>query len=244
MHKRIIKGVPRYVFDNEKEFRKIFPDAELIQDWRDGEPNDWVLTDDGKVTQILRKKKMKNTTLKAIDDYYITLLGPCFRSGKMEGAPKKDYNSFKKRTNIEEKPLSWREIRFVKMIAHGEVPVQAYLECFETNNKDTASVKSSMLLKQTRIKEEVEKEIEELLTDIGVDKKWTLEKARDIVDNPDTSDAVKLRALENFMKIQSMYPKEKKSEQLLLGQAFTGFSKEEILQLSGVKQIESGEQED
>ena len=41
-----------------------------------------------------------------------------------------------------------------------------------------------------------------------------------------------------------IHPKEKKSEQLLLGQAFTGFSKEEILQLSGVKQIESGEQED
>ena len=153
MHRRVIKGVPRYVFDNEAEFRESFPDAELVQDWREGQPNDWVLTDDGKVTQILRRKTMKNTTIKAMDDYFITLLGPCFGSGKLEGKPKKDYNSFKKRTNIEEKPLSWREIRFVKMIAHGEVPVQAYLECFETNNKNTASVKSSVLLKQTRIKE-------------------------------------------------------------------------------------------
>tara|TARA_Y100001938_G_scaffold150677_1_gene242769 strand:- start:2300 stop:3031 length:732 start_codon:yes stop_codon:yes gene_type:complete len=243
MHKRIIKGIPRYVFDNEEEFRESFPDAKLIENWRDGQINDWVLTDDGKVTQVLKKKTMKNTSIKSMDDYFVTLLGPCFASGKMQGQPKKDFNSFKKR-DIEEKPLTWREIRFVKMVAHGEAPIQAYLECFETNNKNTASVKSSLLLKQTRILEEVEKEIEELLNDIGVDKKWTLEKARDIVDNPDTSDAVKLRALENFMKIQSMYPKEKKSEQLLLGQAFTGFSKEEILQLSGVKQIESGEQED
>tara|TARA_Y100001972_G_scaffold124217_1_gene172950 strand:+ start:360 stop:1091 length:732 start_codon:yes stop_codon:yes gene_type:complete len=243
MHKRIIKGIPRYVFDNEEEFRESFPDAKLIENWRDGQINDWVLTDDGKVTQVLKKKTMKNTSIKSMDDYFVTLLGPCFASGKMQGLPKKDFNSFKKR-DIEEKPLTWREIRFVKMVAHGEAPIQAYLECFETNNKNTASVKSSLLLKQTRILEEVEKEIEELLNDIGVDKKWTLEKARDIVDNPDTSDAVKLRALENFMKIQSMYPKEKKSEQLLLGQAFTGFSKEEILQLSGVKQIESGEQED
>jgi hypothetical protein len=244
MYRRIIKGVPRFVFNDEKEFRESYPDDKLVKDWRKGKPNDWVLTDDGKVTQILRRKTMKNTTIKAMDDYFITLLGPCFSSGKLEGTPKKDYNSFKKRTNVEEKPLSWREIRFVKMIAHGEAPVQAYIECFETNNKSTASVKSSILLKQTRIKEEVEKEIEELLSDIGVDKRWTLEKARDIVDNPDTSDAVKLRALENFMKIQSMYPKEKKSEQLLLGQAFTGFSKDEIMQLSGVKKIESGEQED
>ena len=46
------------------------------------------------------------------------------------------------------------------------------------------------------------------------------------------------------MKIQSMYPKEKKSEQLLLGQAFTGFSKDEILQMSKVNLIESESKED
>ena len=94
MYKRIIKGVPRYVFKNEKEFRSTFPDTELIQDWREGEENDWVLTDDKQVTQILRKKQMKNTTIKAFDDYFVTLLGPCFGSGKMKGEPKKDFNSF------------------------------------------------------------------------------------------------------------------------------------------------------
>ena len=48
------------------------------------------------------------------------------------------------------------------------------------------------------------------------------------------------------MKIQSLYPKERRSEQLLLGQAFTGFSKEEIMELSGakVKVIEHGKEED
>jgi hypothetical protein len=162
----------------------------------------------------------------------------------MGGEPKKDYHSFMKRTNVEEKPLTWREIRFVNMIAHGEQPMQAYLDCFETNNEKTAKIKSSVLLKQTRIKQEVEKEIEELLSDIGIDKRWTLEQAKNIVENDETSDAVKLRALENFMKIQSMYPKEKKSESLLLGQAFTGFSKEEILEMSTMKLIKDGKEED
>ena len=244
MHKRIVKGVPRYVFKDEKEFRSTFPNEVLVEDWRKGEENDWVLTDDNKVTQILKRKKMKNTHIRAYDDYFITLLGPSFGSGKMEGEPKKDYHSFMKRTNVEEKPLTWREIRFVKMIAHGEKPMQAYLDCFETNNEKTAKIKSSVLLKQTRIKQEVEKEIEELLSDIGIDKRWTLEKAKNIVENDETSDAVKLRALENFMKIQSMYPKEKKSESLLLGQAFTGFSKEEILEMSTMKLIKDGKEED
>jgi len=40
-----------------------------------------------------------------------------------------------------------------------------------------------------------------------------------------------------------MYP-EKKSESLLLGQAFTGFSKEEILEMSNMKLINDGKQED
>ena len=90
---------------------------------------------------------MKNTTLKAIDDYYITLLGPCFRSGTIKGAPKKDYNSFGKRKNIEDKPLTWREIRFVKMIAHGENPLQAYLESFETNNEKHSICKIISIVK-------------------------------------------------------------------------------------------------
>ena len=245
MYKRIIKGVPRYIFKNEKEFRSTFPDAELIQDWREGEENDWVVTDDNKITQILKRKTMKNTHIRAYDSYFVTLLGPCFASGKMQGPPKKDFHTFRKK-DVEEKKLSWREIRFVKMVAHGENPTQAYLECFETNNKETAKVKTSILLRQTRIKKEVEKEVEELLTDIGVDKRWTLERAKEIIENEETSDAVKIRALENFMKIQSLYPKERRSEQLLLGQAFTGFSKEEIMELSGAKveEIERGKEED
>ena len=36
MYKSIIKGIPRYVFKNEEEFKKSFPDAELIKDWREG----------------------------------------------------------------------------------------------------------------------------------------------------------------------------------------------------------------
>jgi len=104
MYKRIIKGVPRYIFKNEKEFRSTFPDAELIQDWREGEENDWVVTDDNKITQILKRKTMKNTHIRAYDSYFVTLLGPCFASGKMQGPPKKDFHTFRKK-DVEEKKL-------------------------------------------------------------------------------------------------------------------------------------------
>ena len=57
MHKRIVKGVPRYVFKDEKEFRSTFPNEVLVEDWRKGEENDWVLTDDKKVTQYLNVRK-------------------------------------------------------------------------------------------------------------------------------------------------------------------------------------------
>ena len=60
MHKRVIKGVPRYVFKDENEFREMFPDEKLVKDWREAEESDWVLTDDNQVTQILKKKQMKN----------------------------------------------------------------------------------------------------------------------------------------------------------------------------------------
>ena len=57
MYKRVIKGIPRYVFKNEEEFKKSFPDTEVIKDWREGEENDWVLTDDGKVTRYYEERK-------------------------------------------------------------------------------------------------------------------------------------------------------------------------------------------
>ena len=74
----------------------------------------------------------------------------------------------------------------------------------------------------------MDKEIEELMADVGITKRYLLESTKDVVDKTDVKDNDKLRALETLMKISGMLNTEKKSESIALIQEFTGFSKEKL----------------
>ena len=79
-----------------------------------------------------------------------------------------------------------------------------------------------------RDRDQVDKEIEELMADVGITKRYLLESTKDVVDKTDVKDNDKLRALETLMKISGMLNTEKKSESIALIQEFTGFSKEKL----------------
>ena len=74
----------------------------------------------------------------------------------------------------------------------------------------------------------VNKEIEEILDDLGISKTYLLEQAKDIVDKKDAKDSDKLRALETLMKIAGLLSTEKKTESLALIQEFKGFSRDKL----------------
>ena len=78
------------------------------------------------------------------------------------------------------------------------------------------------------MREQVDKEIEELMSEVGITKRYLLESTKDVVDKVDAKDNDKLRALETLMKISGMLNTEKKSESIALIQEFTGFSKEKL----------------
>ena len=60
MRSREIKGVVHFVYEGE-EFAELHPDETITDDWREDQEGDWVLTDDGTVVQILRRKSMYRT---------------------------------------------------------------------------------------------------------------------------------------------------------------------------------------
>ena len=57
-----IKENRHYLYDNLGEFQAFVQDMAIVENWRDGEEGDWVLTDDGYVCQILRKSKIGKDT--------------------------------------------------------------------------------------------------------------------------------------------------------------------------------------
>lgn len=228
MYKKTIKGVDYHIYENEDEFRKHHRKEELQDDWRTAEEGQWVISDDGQVLTILRKALMYNDK-KGKKTYYVrTLLGTSFATEdhKLTGKPPKDIYTFKKYN--ESKFITQRERLFAKMIALGREPVEAYLNVYKTNNRDYAHKRTKVLLKQKKIRTLVNKEVEELMNDLGITKTYLLEQAKEVVDKNDVRDADKLRALETLMKISGLLSTEKKTDSVALIQEFTGFSRDKL----------------
>ena len=74
----------------------------------------------------------------------------------------------------------------------------------------------------------VNKEVEELMDELGISKTYLLEAVKGIIDKAGARDSDKLRALENLMKISGMLSTEKKTDSIALIQEFKGFSKDKL----------------
>ena len=230
MHSKVVSGVEYRLYNDEAEFRKSHPKAEIVADWRSAIVGQWIKSDDGKVMKIIKRWNMKDTSssTKSNNDFIKTLLGVAStgKYTKLAGKPATNVHCFinyKKGGKI-----TPREKNFAKMVAMGSDPTQAYLNCYETNNYDYAHRSALALLRRKRVTTMVEKEVELLLDDLGISKTYLLEEMKGIVDSGKSRDGDKLRALETLMKISGLLNTDKKSESVALIQEFTGFSKEKL----------------
>ena len=126
--------------------------------------------------------------------YVRTILGTAYTNekSKLEGEPKKDIYRFKKYSKS--KYITSREKLFAKMVALGRDPVDAYLTVYRTVNRQYAKDRSKLLLRQKRIRTLVDKEVEQLMDNLGITKTYLLENAKAVVDKAGARDGDKLRA--------------------------------------------------
>ena len=229
---RKIKGVTHYAYESELEFRTAHPKEKLIKDWREAKQGEWCLADDGKIVQILLKNTMKGNKIK--EKYIRTVIGMITvrKSTSLVGDITDSLYRFVKRHSYDSRihgGMTKQKKIFSKYIAMGLDPESAYIKAYpKTTNSEDARRKSKLLLKSKSVRNQVDKEIEELMADVGITKRYLLESTKDVVDKTDVKDNDKLRALETLMKISGMLNTEKKSESIALIQEFTGFSKEKL----------------
>ena len=229
---RKIKGVTHYAYESELEFRTAHPKEKLIKDWREAKQGEWCLADDGKIVQILLKNTMKGNKIK--EKYIRTVIGMITvrKSTTLVGDITDSLYRFVKRHSYDSRlhgGMTKQKKVFSKYIAMGLDPESAYIKAYpKTTNSEDARRKSKLLLKSKTVRDQVDKEIEELMADVGITKRYLLESTKDVVDKTDVKDNDKLRALETLMKISGMLNTEKKSESIALIQEFTGFSKEKL----------------
>ena len=241
---KLVKGNQEPVFKNMDEFRELFPDDYVYDNWRDTPTEGWTLTDDGQVCRILKRLSMKSG-----GELVTTVLGTRHSERKhlMAGAPPKNIYSLSGNENsavhrANKLNLTNRERLFSKYVANGMNPTDAYLKVYPTKKESYANNQATVLLKTERVSKLVSEEIKKSMLKAGIDEEYLLETAKMIVDKESSRDSDKLRALEMLMKIAGMFPKEKKTESLAV---FEGFTKEKLAQFGGasVKLISHGEKD-
>lgn len=228
MHIKTISGVAYHLYENEEEFRKHHLKEEIRENWREAEEGEWALSDDGQVFTVLKRSIMHSNQYNQKTVYVRTLLGTSFATdnSKLEGQPPKDIYTFTRHKNS--KYITAREKLFAKMVAMGRDSTDAYLTVYKTNNRRYALTRSKVLLRQKRIRTLINKEVEQLMDDLGITKTYLLENAKSVVDKNDARDGDKLRALETLMKISGLLSTDKKTDSVALIQEFTGFSKDKL----------------
>lgn len=230
---RTIKGVKHFAYESELEFRTAHPNTPLITDWKKAEEGDWCLADDGKIVQILKKGCFVDSK-KRDNDYIRTIIGMFNHRGRgsFAGTVKDEIYRFTKKSDYKIKTggyLTDAKRNFAKYIAHGMEPVEAYQKAFPTTNSlEYAEKRSTLLLKNKTVRQAVDKEIENLMSEVGITKRYLLESTKDVVDKADAKDNDKLRALETLMKISGLLSTEKKVDSVALIQEFSGFSRDKL----------------
>ena len=238
-----IKGISHKLYDNLEEFKVFCPNEEVIGIWREGELNDWILTDDGYVCQILGKSKLNHPGYKTPRTMIRTVCGSFIveqKTHQMLGeygiaeniyAFSGNYDAtYDRQTN---RKLNNREFLFARYVAAGDDVLNAYKKAYpKANDIDYIKKKTNILLNKEEIRTMVKEEIKKILADEGISPEWIVGKYKDIADLSDR-DTDRLRSLEALAKMAGLFDTEKKQEQLTV---FTGFTPEQMEAISGGKE--------
>ena len=228
-----IKGVKHFLFDNKEEFAVTNKNIPIRHNWRHGEENEWVFTDDGHVCQILKKSTITNNgqSLNCIR----TVCGTFVSSNKKremlgeDGIAENIYtfsgtNTSQKEFNSRDR--NSRELLFAKYVASGLGAVESYKKAYpDARSSNYIKKRTDKLLKTETVKKMIDKQIEEILNEEGVTPNWLIERYKTIADLAE-SDTAKLRSLDSLSKIAGLFDLgEKKSEQVTI---WAGFSPEQL----------------
>ena len=235
-----VNGIKHIVYDVEKE---VPSGINIVSDWRIAKLDDWVLTDDKCVIQILRKGTM--VTKGGEKSYVGTCTGTFIVS-------KNTYMDTDRRTNIysfggsstpeqavnNRRTMTANEELFVLYVSQGLTPEDAYVKAFPTNNKRYAKMKATNLIKTERIKTAVKEELKPILEDLDIDEKFILENIK-IVAQTSEKDDTKLKALFKLSDIMDLEDKNATKVQQVTGIAFQGLTNDMIDDAERPKEIDS-----
>ena len=233
---------PHCVYDDADELPS---DIHPVSDWRESEEGDWVKADDGCYIQVLKKGNLvRQKGKERIVHYYRTCTGTYPVSAPMDTSRRENIytiSGLNSKTDTREK-LNKYEMLFVEYVAAGLKPVEAYVKAFPTNDPHYANFRSAELIKCTRIRKAMKKELAPVLEKLGITDETVLEGIKAVADESEKDDT-KLKALFKLSDILDLEDKSAAKLTQLTGIQFQGFSDQQLEEVERPKEIENGQAE-
>ena len=239
MKYHVVKGIKHTVYEAENE---VPPHVNIVRNWRMGTLDDWVLTDDKCVIQILRR----GTMLRKVGErsYVGTCTGTflCLEGTWMDANRRTNIYSFGGDSTPEQVVMNRRKMTaneelFVLYMSQGLEPQDAYVKAFPTNNKQYARMKAVNLIKTERIKTAVKEELKPVLEELEISPKMVLEDIKLVAKTSDKDD-IKLRALFKLADILDLEDKNAAKVQQITGVQFQGLTDDMIEVANRPKKLE------
>ena len=148
------------------------------------------------------------------------------------------------KTVKERKGITNREKIFATNVAVGMGPVKAYMDAFNNDSELKSRQRATLLLKQERIMQEVEKSVLDIAKEMGLDHEYVLNKLKCLADSS-SDDGIVLQSTKELAKIIGTAGTTIKSREMGIIGMFQGFSPEQLEKAERPKLKEvKGEEDD
>ena len=224
MRSYAIRGVDHIIYDHPTE---VPPHLVVVDDWRDADIGEWVLTDDDCVIQILTRASMLNQS-----KYRMRYVGTCTGTfiisdkGSMDTKRRKNIYSFGGSKDHDQvirkrKNATAQEVAFAKYLVRGLTPEEAYLKSFGNSKSNRyAKARAAVLVKQERIINIVKEELEDVFDSLGINLEYLIHGVKNVADTSDRA-SDRLSAFRMLWDAADVVPKQKVTQ--ISGAVFQGF---------------------
>lgn len=239
---RVIKGVAHYVYEDLDEFKKTHPNTVVHPDWRKANEGDWVYSDDDRIVQLLKvsnevKHHSDRKNYKFAKGWVRTVVGSFLnrKNVKMDTDFDNHPNRYTFSTNIKNpsnrvykrKETTNKEKEFATNVVVGMGAVDAYKKAYSEMDNQKARKKATILLKQERVMQEVEKSVLDIAKGMGLDHEYVLNKLKCLADSS-SDDGIVLQSTKELAKIIGTSGTTIKQKEMGIIGMFQGFTPEQL----------------
>ena len=254
MEHRKIKGKRHYIYDSVEEFHSENPEKLGVeQNWRNAQEGDWVMSDDGRVIQLLKVSGINHPNdrknYKYAKGWCRTIVGTFLIKEKTymdtDFSQHKNRYTFSKTIgnvkNIRKRTNSTKKEKlFTTNVISGMGAVKSYMDAYNEESFNNAKKKSVVLLKQERIMSEIEKGVLDVAKGMGINHEYVLDRLKRLADYSE-DDNIILQSTKELGKIIGTSGTTVKQRDIGILGMFEGFSPEQ-LETADRKEITDGKE--